>query len=30
VLDGKLQPLIDGLVAHYQTERLKQEASVEA
>ncbi len=25
VLDGRLQPLIDGLVAHYQTERLKQE-----
>ncbi|HXE75078.1 MAG TPA: peptide chain release factor 1 [Candidatus Xenobia bacterium] len=25
VLDGKLQPLLDALVAHYQTERLKQE-----
>ncbi|MGH9603449.1 MAG: peptide chain release factor 1 [Terriglobales bacterium] len=25
VLDGKLQPLVDALVAHYQTERLKQE-----
>jgi peptide chain release factor 1 len=28
VMDGKLQPLIDGLGAHYQAERLKQEAAL--
>jgi peptide chain release factor 1 len=26
VMDGKVQPLIDALVTHYQTEKLKQEA----
>jgi peptide chain release factor 1 len=26
VMDGKLQPFIDALAAHYQTEKLKQEA----
>ncbi len=26
VMDGKLDPLIDGLITHYQTEKLKQEA----
>jgi len=25
VLDGRLQPLVDALVTHYQTERLKRE-----
>ncbi|HTK94770.1 MAG TPA: peptide chain release factor 1 [Terriglobales bacterium] len=30
VMDGKLQPFIDGLVAHYQAEKLKQEATVTA
>jgi peptide chain release factor 1 len=28
VMDGKLGPVIDGLVAHYQAERLKQESVV--
>jgi peptide chain release factor 1 len=27
VMDGKLQPLIDGLVTHYQGEKLKAEAA---
>ena len=27
VMDGKLQPLIDGLVTHYQAEKLKAEAT---
>src|SRR6516164_3121377 len=27
VMDGKLQPIIDGLVSHYESERLKQEAA---
>jgi len=27
VMDGKLQPFIDALAAHYQTEKLKQEAA---
>jgi peptide chain release factor 1 len=26
VMDGKIQPLIDAVVAHYQEEKLKQEA----
>jgi peptide chain release factor 1 len=30
VMDGKLQPFIDGLIAHYQAEKLKQEATVTA
>jgi hypothetical protein len=25
-MDGKLQPLIEALVTHYQAEKLKQEA----
>ncbi len=25
ILDGRLQPMVDALIAHYQTERLKQE-----
>jgi peptide chain release factor 1 len=28
VMDGKLQPILDALAAHYQAERLKQEAVV--
>jgi peptide chain release factor 1 len=28
VMDGKIQPLIDALIAHYQEEKLKQEAAV--
>ncbi len=28
VMDGKLQPLLDGLTAHYQAERMKQEVVV--
>ena len=28
VMDGKLQPLLDGLSTHYEAEKLKQEASV--
>jgi peptide chain release factor 1 len=27
VMDGKLQPLIDGLTTHYQSEKLKQESA---
>jgi peptide chain release factor 1 len=27
-MDGKLQPFVDGLVAHFQAEKLKQEAGV--
>ena len=27
VMDGKLQPLIEGLVSHYQSEKLKAEAT---
>ncbi len=27
VMDGKLQPLVDGLVTHYQAEKLKQESA---
>jgi len=27
VMDGKLQPLIDAVSAHFQTEKLKQEAT---
>jgi len=30
VMDGKLQPFIDALIAHYQAEKLKQEATVTA
>lgn len=26
VMDGKIQPLIDALITHYQAEKLKQEA----
>jgi peptide chain release factor 1 len=25
VMDGKIQPLIDALIAHFQAEKLKQE-----
>jgi hypothetical protein len=25
VMDGKLGPLVDGLVSHYESERLQQE-----
>jgi len=28
VMDGKLQPIVEALVTHYQAEKLKQEASV--
>jgi peptide chain release factor 1 len=28
VMDGKLQPVVDALVTHYQSEKLKQEAEV--
>lgn len=28
VMDGKLQPFVDGLVTHYEAEKLKQEAAV--
>jgi peptide chain release factor 1 len=28
VMDGKLQPVLDALVTHYQSEKLKQEAEV--
>jgi peptide chain release factor 1 len=28
VMDGKLQPLVEALVTHYQSEKLKQEAPV--
>ena len=28
VMDGKLQPFVDGLVTHFQAEKLKQEAGV--
>jgi peptide chain release factor 1 len=30
VMDGKLQPIIDGLVTHFQAEKLKQQAEVVA
>ena len=30
VMDGKLQPIIDGLVTHYQAEKLKHQAEVVA
>ena len=30
ILDGKLQPIIDALIAHYQAEKLKQEAATVA
>jgi peptide chain release factor 1 len=30
VMDGKLQPIIDALVAHYQAEKLKSEGGAEA
>jgi peptide chain release factor 1 len=30
VIDGKLQPLIDALITHYQAEKLKQQAAVPA
>jgi hypothetical protein len=26
-MDGKLQPLIEGLTAHYQAEKMKQETA---
>jgi hypothetical protein len=26
-MDGKLQPIIDALVSHYQAEKLKQETA---
>ncbi|HEX8801530.1 MAG TPA: peptide chain release factor 1, partial [Terriglobales bacterium] len=29
-MDGRLQPLIDALVTHYQAEKLKQESEVVA
>ncbi len=29
VMEGALEPLIDALITHYQTERLKQENSAE-
>jgi protein subunit release factor A len=29
-MDGKLQPLIDALITHYQAHRLKQESEVVA
>ncbi len=28
VMDGKLQPFVDGLLTHYEAEKLKQEAAV--
>jgi peptide chain release factor 1 len=28
VMDGKIQPLVDALIAHYQAEKLKQEVAV--
>jgi peptide chain release factor 1 len=28
VMDGKIQPLIDALITHFQAEKLKQEAAV--
>jgi protein subunit release factor A len=27
VIDGRLQPIIDALVTHYQSEKLKQETA---
>jgi peptide chain release factor 1 len=27
VMDGKLQPLVDALITHYQAEKLKQETT---
>jgi peptide chain release factor 1 len=30
VMDGKLQPIVDALVTHYQAEKLKQQAEVVA
>ena len=30
VMDGKLQPVLDALVTHYQAEKLKQQAEVVA
>jgi peptide chain release factor 1 len=27
VMDGKLQPLVDALITHYQAEKLKQETA---
>jgi hypothetical protein len=27
VIDGKLGPLVDGLMSHYESERLQQELS---
>jgi len=27
VMDGKLQPIVEALVTHYQAEKLKQEAA---
>jgi len=30
VMDGKLQPIVDGLVTHFQAEKLKQQAEVVA
>jgi hypothetical protein len=29
-MDGKLQPVVDALVTHYQAEKLKQQADVVA
>jgi peptide chain release factor 1 len=29
VMDGKLQPVVDALVSHYQAERLKAETTAE-
>jgi len=28
VMDGKLQPIVDALVTHYQAEKMKQEGSI--
>ncbi len=30
VMDGKLQPVVDALITHYQAEKLKQQAEVVA
>jgi hypothetical protein len=27
VMDGKLQPIIDALITHYQAEKMKQETA---
>jgi peptide chain release factor 1 len=30
IMDGKLQPVVDALIAHYQAEKLKQETTTVA